>query len=164
MASGKTTVGQKLADRLECHFCNLDGLIAADAGCDIETIFAREGEDGFRRREAAAMQQLAKREAMVVATGGGAVLDEGNRNRMKEGTVIYLKVDSNLRCERAGAGHGRPLLNRGKIKETIARLDKVRTPLYQAVADFEVDNNGAVDETVEKIMRLIGEQNENLVG
>lgn len=161
MASGKTTVGKKLGRRLGCHFCDLDSLIVAGAGCGIGTIFAREGESGFRLREAAVMRQLIDRDAAVIATGGGAVLDAGSRELMKTGIVVYLKVSREARCKRIGGGCGRPLLDGEKIKEKIKELDHIRTPLYREVADLEVENNGTVDEAVEEIVRLLEDGNEN---
>ncbi len=155
MASGKTTVGKKLADRLGRRFYDLDSLIADAAGCDIGTIFAREGESGFRAREAAALRRIAAERATVIATGGGAPLDAGSRALMKTGIAVYLRVARESRRERIGDGRGRPLLDDGSIKEKIKELDRARTPLYREAAVFEVDNNGTADEAVEKIVRLL---------
>src|SRR5690606_7251568 len=93
MGAGKTTVGRALADRLVRRFADTDRVLVERTGVPVATIFEIEGEEGFRRRESAVLAELAAGQGMVIATGGGAVLAEANRETMRShGTVIYLRA------------------------------------------------------------------------
>ncbi len=93
MGAGKTTVGRQLARRLRKRFVDCDHEIEARTGVTIPVIFEIEGEVGFRRRESATIDALSRESGLVVATGGGAVLDPANRERLKAGGwVVYLDV------------------------------------------------------------------------
>ena len=119
---------------------------------DIPTLFAQQGEAGFRKHETAALRTLSAKRNLVVATGGGVVLAAQNRKHLKEnGIVIYLATPLKKRYQRMQTPSGRPLLMAGDAYQIMCDLDRVRTPLYQALADFTVDNSGTVDATTAKI-------------
>jgi shikimate kinase len=112
MASGKTTVGRLLAERLDWNFVDLDKVIEDEAGMTVPEIFAAEGEEGFRKRETEALREVAKRRQAVVATGGGAPCREENIEAMlAAGRVFWLDVSPEEAVRRAGKGSGRPLLD-----------------------------------------------------
>ena len=157
MAAGKSYIAEALAKCLKSRFYDTDELIRRHAGMDIPTIFQNEGEAGFRKRETEVLSKLVGNRNMVVATGGGVVLDKQNCKNMKDnGTVVYLSTSLDTRYERIQNPAGRPLLMEGDIYETMQNLDRVRIPIYEALADFVVDNNGTVESTVTKIVEYIG--------
>ena len=139
MASGKTTIGRQLANMLGFDFHDTDRLIEEGAGADISWIFDREGEEGFRDREELAVDEATAMTSVVVATGGGAVLRETNRQRLStRGTVVYLSATPDLILERAGRNRNRPLLQVDDVRQRIAALCRQREPLYRAIADVVV--------------------------
>ena len=157
MGAGKSSVGAALARRLHLRFCDSDELVARAAGRDIAAIFAAEGEAGFRAREAAIIVELAVREGIVCATGGGCVLLERNRRLLQDGNaVVWLRADLARRASRVGDGSERPLLAGRDVRAELARLDDERRPLYEVLADCIVDNDGMMNETVERIVRFLG--------
>ena len=157
MGAGKSSVGAALARRLRLRFCDSDEVVARAAGRDVAAIFAAEGEAGFRRREAAAIRELAAEEGIVCATGGGCVLSGQNRRLLKDGNaVVWLRADLDRRAARVAGGDDRPLLAGRDARAELARLERERRPLYQALADCIVDNDGLMDAVVEKIARFIG--------
>ncbi|MDR1889753.1 MAG: shikimate kinase [Zoogloeaceae bacterium] len=138
MGSGKTTVGRQLAKRLERPFLDSDHEIEARTGVRVPTIFEIEGEAGFRRREAQVIAELTRQDTPVVlATGGGAVLDAENRRLLREnGWVVYLNVPPSLLWERTRHDRNRPLL---QVEDPLARLEALyaaRNPLYRESAHF----------------------------
>lgn len=137
MGAGKTTVGKLLADELGLEFLDSDKEIEDRTGADIGWIFDVEGETGFRKREAAMIDELTARSGVLVATGGGAVLLEENRRRLvSRGTVIYLNAPLEQQIERTSRDRTRPLLRDGEPGDVLAALQEDRGPLYQEVADF----------------------------
>lgn len=141
MGAGKTTVGKALARRLGRTFVDCDKEIVDRTGVPIATIFEIEGEAGFRRRETAVLTELAGQSALVVATGGGAVLSEENRRVMREnGTVVYLHTALDQLVERTRRDTARPLLARGDRRATLATLLDARDPLYREVAHLVVES------------------------
>ncbi|HEX4943195.1 MAG TPA: shikimate kinase [Usitatibacteraceae bacterium] len=141
MGSGKSTVGRALARRLGREFVDCDREIVERTGVPIATIFEIEGEDGFRRREAAMLAELADRSGTVVATGGGAVLDAGNRRLMREhGIVVYLHTPLDHLHERTRRDVARPLLATGDRRATLTELLVARDPLYREVAHIVVES------------------------
>lgn len=137
MGSGKTTMGRSLAKHLDKTFVDSDEEIQHRTGVTIQHIFDIEGEAGFRLRESAAIADLVKRENMVLATGGGAVLAEQNRAVLRQnGVVIYLKASVHDLCQRTRHDRNRPLLQTDDPHDKLMRLFQQRDALYQQVADI----------------------------
>jgi shikimate kinase len=137
MAVGKSTVGRLLAQQLGYEFYDTDQVIEERAGADVAWIFDVEGEAGFRDRETHVLDELTRLEGVVVATGGGAVLRDCNRQMLKSrGLVIHLDSPLYRLVERTQKDKKRPLLNQGDPAKTLARLRVEREPLYREVADF----------------------------
>ena len=140
MGAGKTTVGRQLARRLGRQFFDSDHEIVERTGVPIPTIFEIEGEDGFRKRESQAIEELTACSDIVLATGGGVVLNPENRRRLHEtGWVVYLDVPPVLLYERTRHDRNRPLLH---VDDPLARLEDLhaqRSPLYRETAHIVVD-------------------------
>ncbi len=135
MGSGKTAVGKQVARTLGLPFYDSDHEIEERTGADIPLIFEREGEAGFRRREREVIAELVRREGIVLATGGGAVLAEENRRLLHEhGWVVYLETSVAQQAERAGRTRHRPLLHGTDPEKRLAELMQVREPLYREIA------------------------------
>ena len=140
MGAGKTTLGRALAQRLELEFIDTDRILVERTGVPVATIFEFEGEDGFRRRECAVLAEVAERDGVVVATGGGAVLAEENRRVMRaHGTVVYIRARLESLWERTRHDGTRPLLKTEDPRGTLARLLTEREPLYREVAHVIVE-------------------------
>jgi shikimate kinase len=140
MGSGKTAVGRQVARLLNLPFLDSDHEIELKTGADIPLIFEREGEAGFRRRERDVIGELTGRLGVVLATGGGAVIDLENRQHLAaRGWVVYLETSVAQQTERAGRTRHRPLLNgAADPRQRLEELMQLREPLYQEVADFVV--------------------------
>jgi shikimate kinase len=160
MGAGKSTIGKQLASALKLTFEDADNEIQRRTGVDIPTIFEFEGEEGFRKREAAVIDELTQLDHRVLATGGGAVLlPENRRNLAARGYVIYLHCSTEQQFERTSKDKGRPLLDTDNPKETLEELMEERLPLYRETADLEVttEQRGAasvVKEIIGKIEEL----------
>ena len=143
MGAGKSAIGRRLAERLALPFADLDEDIEAATGAAIPLIFDCEGESGFRARERAALDARLAGGGLVLATGGGAVLDPGNRRRLRErGYVVWLRSTVDTQLERlARCGH-RPLLLRPDRGAVLRALAVERGPLYEEVADLAFDTDG----------------------
>ncbi len=141
MGAGKSSIGRQLAAVLQRAFVDLDACIEAKAGKSITAIFASEGEAGFRSREGCALKDVLMRfKACVIATGGGAVMDEASRRAMHDaGTVIYLQVEPALQMQRLAGDGTRPLLATDNPAQRLSDLQAVREPLYREVADHTFD-------------------------
>ena len=158
MGSGKSAVGRQLAQRLGLEFIDSDTEIEARTGVDIAYIFEREGEAGFRHREAEVIDAITRRDRVLVATGGGAVLDAGTRERLRaRGRVVYLRTSVDQQLARTRRSTDRPLLNNPDPRGTLERLFEQRTPLYTEVAEIVVDTDGRkVKTVVDQICRELG--------
>ena len=145
MGSGKSTVGRHLADLLGYGFIDSDAEIETRAGADIPWIFDVEGEEGFRRRETAVLEDLARRSQAVIATGGGAILAQDNRDLMaRSRVVVFLNVPVAQQLKRTGSGEGRPLLQQGDREESLKHLMAEREPLYRELADVMISGAGGI--------------------
>lgn len=139
MGSGKSTVGRRLATRLGREFIDADKEIESRCGVPVATIFEVEGEEGFRRREAALIDELTQRAGIVLATGGGAVLAEDNRRHLRErGYVVYLSASVAELWNRLRADRVRPLLRTPNPRQRVTELVAQRDPLYRECAHLVV--------------------------
>jgi shikimate kinase len=159
MGAGKTTVGRELARRLNMRFVDCDHELIARTGVSIPTIFEIEGEAGFRQRESRLLAELFGETGIIIATGGGIVLDPANRALLSEhGTVIYLNAPPHILWERTRRDRNRPLLQIENPRERIEELYRQRDPLYRAVADIIVDGErGSCASMVNRIEKALGE-------
>ncbi len=142
MGAGKTTVGRQLARRLKRPFYDSDREIEAACGVDIPTIFDFEGEVGFRLREARMIDCLTRKDDAIIATGGGAVLRQENRQRIKSrGTVVFLDVNIDVQIERTSRNDSRPLLKNKNAREILLEMNRHRDPIYRACAHIHVSTS-----------------------
>ena len=143
MGSGKSAVGKHLARLLHHTFHDSDADIEARTGVDIAFIFEKEGEPRFRQREKESIERLTHLDRIVLATGGGAVVDPDNRRVLAErGTVVYLKTSVGQQLERTRHGRHRPLLNNTNPGEKLEELMLRRAALYAEIADLTVLTDG----------------------
>lgn len=141
MGAGKTTVGRLLAKSLSMPFYDSDKAIEDVTGVDIATIFEFEGEKGFRIRENKMIKELTELEDVVLATGGGVILNKENRERLKEnGFVVYLQCSVDRIVDRTSRNSQRPLLNVDNPREKIQSILDERESLYLSCADFVIDS------------------------
>ena len=139
MGAGKTTVGRHLASSLGFQFEDSDHEIQRRTGVDIPTIFEFEGESGFRARECKVIDDLTRREGLVLATGGGVIMDPDNRRRLSSrGLVVYLFCSAEQQFERTAKDRNRPLLQTEDPYARLSELMQVRDPLYRQAADLIV--------------------------
>jgi shikimate kinase len=160
MGAGKTTVGRQLADYFRKEFIDSDQEIQRRTGVDIPTIFEFEGESGFRQREQEVIEELTKQDEVVVATGGGAVINEANRKALSSrGVVIYLHCTVQQQFDRTHRDKNRPLLQTENPKEKLKSLMDERDPLYRQTADLLISTEGrntqAVVQDIRKQLALL---------
>lgn len=142
MGAGKTTVGKLLAQHLNKRFVDCDREIENRSGVSIPLIFEIEGEAGFRRRESRLLEELAARDDLVLATGGGAVLSGQNRKLLaSRGTVVYLRASVHELWLRTRYDKNRPLLQGNDVRSKLRTLYAQRDPLYREIADIIVDTS-----------------------
>ena len=143
MGAGKSAVGRQLARLMRMDFVDSDDEIEHRTGVDIPFIFEKEGEEGFRKREAKIIEELSVRQGIVLATGGGAVMDSRNRSYLgARGFVIYLHTTVEQQLVRTKRGRNRPLLDNKDRKAVIAELMEIRDPLYREISDLIVKTDG----------------------
>ncbi len=155
MGVGKSTIGKQLAARLGLRFEDSDQEIQRRTGVDIPTIFEFEGESGFRKREKAVIEELTQLDGVVLATGGGVVLDPDNRrNLTAHGLVIYLHCSPEQQYSRTEKDRSRPLLQTDDPLGRLHDLMTQRDPLYRMTADEVVSTEGrSASEVVREIVR-----------
>ncbi|HEY5654220.1 MAG TPA: shikimate kinase AroK [Woeseiaceae bacterium] len=142
MGAGKSAVGRQLARSMQLQFVDSDDEVEARTGVDIAFIFEKEGEAGFRKREAAVIDELSQREGIVLATGGGAVMDADSRQHLAaRGFVVYLRTSVEQQLERTRRGRERPMLAGGDREDVLRKLLEAREPLYQQIADITVETD-----------------------
>ena len=143
MGSGKTAVGRHLARLFHFTFHDSDADIEAKTGVDIPFIFEKEGEAGFRLRERESIERLTRLESIVLATGGGAVIDPANRTALAQrGVVVYLVTSVNQQIERTRHARHRPLLHDTDPEKKLKELMERRAVLYAEIADLTVSTDG----------------------
>ncbi|EGY26249.1 shikimate kinase 2 [Desulfovibrio sp. A2] len=158
-ASGKTTVGKALAARAGWSFEDTDATVTATAGMTVEQIVAREGWEGFRRRESDALRATLGRDGLVVATGGGMVLAEDNRRMLREGGLVaYLCGSVELlaaRLARDPQAAQRPSLTGRPIADEVAEVLAARDSLYRECAHAVLDAGDDVQTLTDRLARLL---------
>ena len=159
MGAGKSTIGRQLARALNLEFVDSDREIERRTGVDIPLIFELEGESGFRKREQEAIDELSARPGIVLATGGGAVLDPTNRQHLSSrGYVIYLQTSVEQQLKRTAHDRNRPLLQTEDPGQKLHDLMTTRDPLYREIADWVIETDGCrVRDVVQKIIQHIEE-------
>jgi shikimate kinase len=153
---GKSTVAPLAASLMNRRFLDLDVEIERNSGASIQSIFAQQGESAFREFEAVALADAASERGLIVATGGGAVLREDNRKRLRDGFCIWMRATRRTIVERLKTG-GRPPLTNMTLEDETAALLAVREPLYQSLAQLVIDVDFlSRQDVVEKIQAVGG--------
>lgn len=160
MGSGKSTSGRLLAKQLGLTFIDSDRVIEERTGASIPLIFEIEGEEGFREREAAVIEELTQQSGIVLATGGGVVLREDNRRALRSrGTVVYLQASIEQQLVRTAHDRNRPLLQTEDREQRLREIMAARDPLYREIADIVVNTNDHVPRrVVNQIIRKLRQQ------
>lgn len=157
MASGKTTIGQKIAKHLGINFIDTDHQIEKKSGVEISWIFDIEGEEKFRNRESQMLKKVCREENCVISTGGGVVIKRENRDLLrKSGLIIYLEASVQSQLERTLLDKSRPLLDSKDKELTLIKLKKERSPLYEEIANITIkeserSHNDILQEILKKI-------------
>ena len=142
-ASGKTTLGKKLAKFLNIDFYDTDKEIEKRCGADVPWIFDIEGEEGFRKREKEVLLESSKLNKCVIATGGGIVLSKDNRDLITSiGLVVYLQTSIESQLTRTIYDKSRPLLQGNNKRKTLEKLELERRHLYEEISDISVNQEG----------------------
>lgn len=157
MGVGKTTVGRRLARKLNLPFVDADEEIEKAAGLSIAEIFDRFGEEYFRDGERRVIARLIDDQPQVIATGGGAFMNEETRQIIaKNATAIWLDADIDILVERVSRRNTRPLLNQGDPEQILRRLAAERNPVYARAHIHVTGNDSPHDHTVNKIIEAMG--------
>lgn len=142
MGAGKSTIGRLLAKELHLPFKDSDKEIEVRTGADIPWIFDVEGEAGFREREQAVIADLCLEDGLVLATGGGAILRQANREALRAGgRVVYLHTSVEQQLERTARDRNRPLLRTANPGQVLSDLMAIRDPLYREIADVIIETD-----------------------
>lgn len=157
MGAGKTSIGRRLAERFGLAFVDVDQAIVDDVGSSIAAIFDDIGEAGFREHEKRVLSSLLGHRGQLLSTGGGAVLDADNRQRIRaHGFVVWLRVGVEAQLQRLLRDKSRPLLQRDDREQVLRDMAALRDPLYREVADLtlETDTLSPADATAQLVVRL----------
>ncbi|UDG81361.1 Shikimate kinase 1 [Candidatus Profftia lariciata] len=142
MGAGKSTIGRQLAQQLHMEFFDSDQEIERSTGADISWVFDVEGEAGFRDREEKIINELTKKNNIVLATGGGCIKSLETRNRLSNrGIVVYLETTIEKQLDRTQHDKKRPLLQVDTPREILVNLAKARNHLYEEIADLTIRTN-----------------------
>lgn len=157
MGAGKSTIGRLLSKELSLPFKDTDHEIEERTGADIPWIFDMEGEDGFRERETVVIDELSQLPKVILATGGGAILREQNRQFLaSRGMVVYLETSVDQQYQRTLRDKNRPLIQQDDPHAVLEKLFAIRDPLYRATADLIVSTHlGNPQAVVKKIRQFI---------
>ena len=157
MGSGKSTVGKIISSELFLTFLDTDEEIETRTGASIDWIFDLEGEEGFRKRESKILDEMVKKNSIVLSTGGGIILSEHNRELLSSrGSVFYLETPIKIQLERTSKDKDRPLLKEGDPGKILKKLHQERQTLYENVADHIVKTeNKSSQEVASEIIKLI---------
>lgn len=160
MGAGKSTIGRQLAQQLHMEFLDSDSVIEQRTGADISWVFDVEGEDGFRKREANIIDELTQEQGIILATGGGSVINKENRNHLSaRGIVVYLETTIDKQVARTQRDKKRPLLQNDNPRKTLEDLAAVRNPMYEDIADYTIHTDDQSAKVVaSKIISLLEEQ------
>jgi shikimate kinase len=160
MGSGKTTIGQRVAQLLGLEFLDCDHELEVQTGASVNLIFDVEGEEGFRDRETRMLEKLTAQRGVLVATGGGVVLRERNRDLLRRsGLVVYLRTSVAQQLKRLSRDRSRPLIQASDRRERLMRLAEQRNALYEALADIEFPSQSSgPDLTARRLADLIRER------
>ncbi len=162
MGAGKSTIGRKLAQRLGLSFVDCDEVIEQRTGTTIPIIFEIEGESGFREREEKILAELLQGENQVIATGGGCVTREVNRQNLQQAgaIIIYLATSVTEQLKRTRRSRNRPLLNTDNREKKLLQLAEEREPIYSNLATHTIRSQGRkVNTVVDEIVEALGIDN-----
>ncbi|MDD2575326.1 MAG: shikimate kinase [Acholeplasmataceae bacterium] len=148
--SGKSIIGQEVAEQLNLQFVDLDHEIEQIYQTSIEDIFKEEGEEAFRTYETLVLASYKDKENLVVSTGGGIIKRQVNKALMN-GLIIYIDTDIEILEERGNQSYKRPLLQ----KTSLYDLYNERVSLYEAFKTHKIENNGLVEEAVNNILKIV---------
>jgi shikimate kinase len=157
MGAGKTCIGKRLAERFGLVFVDADQAIVDDVGSSIPEVFENVGEAGFRAHEKRVLAGLLAQTGQLISTGGGAVLDADNRQRIAQrGFVVYLRVSVGSQLQRLHRDKTRPLLQREDREQVLEQMATLRDPLYREVADLTIDTDlySPAEATAQLVIRL----------
>lgn len=160
VGAGKSTIGRQLATTLKMEFFDSDREIEKRCGVDIDWIFDLEGEKGFRQREQDIINELANRQGIILATGGGAVVSLDNRTVLSSrGKVVYLQASIEQQLQRTAKDKRRPLLQVEDKESQLIKMMKEHEPLYREISDITVEtSDSTVRSIVQKITHLLMEE------
>ena len=159
MGSGKSTYGRLIANKLGCSFIDTDHYIEKKEGRSISVIFSDDGEEYFRDVETDVLKEvLGNNELKVISLGGGTPLRKENRELMKKGYTIFLKVSAEEAYERLKHDSKRPLLKVADPKGRIAELLEQRDPIYESAADYVLyEEKKSLDDIFLELSKVVKE-------
>ncbi len=156
MGAGKTSIGKRLAAHFHLRFIDLDHELETRTGVKIPLIFDIEGEPGFRVRESVLLAELVRQPGILLATGGGSILDPENRIELEQhGFVLYLETSVTQQLERLARDRVRPLLQTPDREQKLQSMAQTRSPLYNSIADLVFSAKSAPVELVAREIAIL---------